>query len=239
MSNSIYTALTRQSGLMKEMQSVAHNIANSATTGFRADGIVFSEHVKAVGQSQPSISFAVADAHVTRSTQGSLTQTDGQFDFAIEGDGFFQVQTSEGLRITRSGAFFPTPQGELVTADGYPVLDIGGAPIFVPADAGDVKLASDGTLSVSGAPLAQIGIVTMAEGSTLVRESGVRFAVDGEVEPVEQPQVLQGFLEGSNVDPVGEIARMIQVQRAYEMGQNFLEKEEERMRSIMSLVTRS
>lgn len=238
MGNSVYATLTRQSGLMKEMQSVANNMANSATTGFRSNGVVFSEHVKSTGTVQPSISFATADAHITDLTQGTVTQTGSPFDFALQGDGFFQTETPAGIRLTRSGAFFPTPEGQLVTADGYPVLDTGGAPVFIPADAGDVSLAADGTLSVNGNPLAQVAVVQPAEGSTLSREDGVRFVVNGEVEAVANPNVMQGFLEGSNVDSVSQIARMIQVQRAYEMGQNFLEKEDERMRSIMSLVTR-
>lgn len=238
MSNPIYASLTRQTGLMREMQSIAHNIANTATTGFKSDAVIFSEHVKATGAGQPSMSFATAEGHMTRSAQGSMTQTGNRYDFAIEGDGFFQVETEAGLRLTRAGAFFPTPEGELVTADGNRVLDAGGAPVFVPADAGDLELAPDGTLSANGNPLAQLGIVQPAEGANVTREDGVRFAVDGDIEPVETPTVLQGFLEGSNVDPVGEIARMIQVQRAYEMGQNFMDKENERLRSIMSLVGR-
>ncbi len=238
MSNSVYASLTRQSGLMKEMQSVANNIANLATTGFRANGVIFSEHVKAVGAGQESLSFATADSHKTSFAQGTITQTGGQFDFAIEGEGFFQIETANGVRLSRSGAFFPTAEGDLVTADGNRLLDAGGAPVFVPADAGQIELAQDGTLSVNGNPLTQIGLVTPQEGATLVREDGVRFAVNGEVDPVETPTLLQGFLEGSNVDPVSEVARMIQVQRAYEMGQNFLEKEEDRLRSIMALIQR-
>lgn len=238
MGNTVYASLTRQSGLLKEMQAIAHNVANLATTGFRAEGVVFAEHVTALGGDQASISFATADAHVTKHLQGALTETGGQYDFAIEGDGFFQVETPNGLRLTRSGAFFPSLEGGLVTAEGYPLLDAGGAPVFVPADAGSVELAADGTLSVNGDPLAQVGLVRPAEGSLLTREDGVRFAVEGDVEPVEAPTLFQGFLESSNVDPVSEIARMIQVQRAYEMGQGFLDKEDERLKGVMSLITR-
>ena len=238
MGNTVYASLTRQSGLLKEMQAIAHNMANMATTGFRAEGVLFSEHVTALDGKQPSISFATADAHVTKQFQGALTQTGGQFDFALEGEGFFQIETPNGVRLTRSGVFFPSPEGGLATAEGYPVLDAGGAPVFVPADAGAVAVAADGTLSVNGDPLAQLGVVRPAEGALLIREDGVRFAVEGDIEPVETPSVFQGFLESSNVDPVGEIARMIQVQRAYEMGQGFLEKEDERLRGVMSLITR-
>lgn len=238
MSNTVYTSLTRQSGLMREMQTVANNIANMATTGYRSENLIFSETVKSMGSEHPSISFATAKGQSTELTQGALTRTGGTYDFAIEGDGFFQVLTPAGERLTRNGAFFASPEGELVTAEGYPVLDPGGAPVFIPADAGQLALAADGTLSVNGDPIGQVGVVQPAEGARLTREDGVRFQVEGAIEPVEAPVVFQGFLESSNVDPVTEIARMIQVQRAYEMGQSFLEKEDERLRGIMSLITR-
>ncbi len=238
MSNSVYAALTRQSGLMAEMQSVANNIANAATTGFRTEGLIFAEHVRSTGPQTPSISMATAGAHATNMAQGTITQTGGTFDMAIEGEGFFQIETPAGIRLSRAGAFIPTPEGDLVTPDGYRLLDAGGAPVFVPGDATSISIAPDGTLSADGNPLSQIGIVRPQDGVDLVREDGVRFRADGPVDPVENPAVLQGFLEGSNVDPVGEVARMIEVQRSYELGQSFLEKEDERLRSIMTLLQR-
>lgn len=238
MSNSVYAALTRQSGLMNEMQSVANNIANSATTGFRTEGLIFAEHVRSTGPETPSISMATAGAHSTNMTQGTMTQTGGTFDLAIEGDGFFQIETPAGLRLSRAGAFIPTPEGDLVTPDGYRLLDAGGAPVFVPGDANSITIAPDGTLSADGNPLSQIGVVLPQVGVDLIREDGVRFRADGAVDSVENPSVLQGFLEGSNVDPVGEVARMIEVQRSYELGQSFLEKEDERLRSVVTLLQR-
>jgi flagellar basal-body rod protein FlgF len=238
MADGIYTTLTRQSGLMREMQMVANNVANASTTGYRAEALIFAEHVQALGPDMPSLSMATATGHMTRQLQGGLSQTGGSFDFAIEGEGFFQIQGPDGLRLTRAGAFMPNGQGDLVTPDGYPVLDAGGAPVFVPPDARDVYLASDGTLSAGGVPIALIGVVLPEDPLAMRRTDGVSFAPGGDVVPVENPRVLQGFLEGSNVDPVAEITRMIQVQRSYEMGQSFSEREDERMRSIMRLVGR-
>ncbi len=223
---------------MREMQTVANNIANMATTGYRSENVIFSETIKSMGAEQPSISFATAKGRSTELAQGGLTQTGGTFDFAIEGDGFFQVLTPAGERLTRNGAFFASPNGELVTSEGFPVLDPGGAPVFVPVDVGEISVSADGTISANGDPLGQIGVVQPSEGTQLLREDGVRFRADGPTEPVDSPAVFQGFLESSNVDPVSEIARMIQVQRAYEMGQSFLDKEDERLRGVMSLVTR-
>lgn len=232
MENATYTTLTRQTGLMREMQVVANNIANAATTGFRAENMIFSEHVVAI-ENGPSISMASGNIGAASEMQGALTSTGGRFDFAIEGAGYFLVQTPAGERLTRAGNFSPNGQGDLVTKDGYPVLDAGGAPIFIPPDASDLGIGSDGTLSSNGRPLAQLGVVLPAEGQDLIREDGVVFVAEAGFEPVENPKVLQGFLENANVDPIRQIARMIEVQRAYEMGQNFLDAENERIRTAM------
>lgn len=238
MGNSIYTTVTRQSGLMKEMQVVANNIANTATTGYRQEGVIFAEHVQKLEGGHPSLSMAAAVGHKTDGSQGALAQTGGTFDLAIEGDGFFQIETPDGPRLTRAGAFIPTAEGELVTPEGYMLLDTGGSPVFVPSDAGQIAIAPDGTISADGTPLGQIGLVRPEDPSGMVREDGVRFKTDSQLEPAEDASMLQGFLEGSNVNAVGQIARMIEVQRAYEMGQSFLEREDERLRSIMALVGR-
>jgi flagellar basal-body rod protein FlgF len=236
MANSIYATITRQTGLMKEMQTVANNMANMATTGYRSENVIFSEHVKASPNGGPSISMATSGGRFTTASQGVLTQTGGTFDLAIEGDGFFQIETPQGIRLTRAGSFIPTPEGDLVTPDGYRLLDAGAAPVFAPGDAKSISIAPDGTLSADGVPLTQIGLVVPEDPKDLVREDGVRFMTEGALLPVENGSMVQGFLEGSNVDAVGQVARMIQVQRAYEMGQSFLEREDQRLKSIMTLI---
>jgi len=236
--NAGYTALTRQSGLLQEMQTVANNIANLATTGFRKEGLIFSEHVHALENGDPSLSMATANARATDRIQGPLSQTGGSFDFAIEGVGFFQIETPDGNQITRAGAFTPSADGELVTNDGYRLLDVGGAPIFIPPDGGKINVSADGTLSVDGFALSQIGLFEPADMHGLSRRDGVRFAVTGDLNPVEDGVILQGYLENSNVNAVGEIARMIEVQRAYELGQQILDKEDERIRGVLQALGR-
>ncbi len=231
METATYTTLTRQSGLMREMQVIANNIANTATTGFRQEGVIFAEYVARTDYG--SISMATAQIHNTSTLQGTLTQTGGQFDVGLNGDGFFLIQTPEGDRLTRSGAFTPSANGDLVNMDGYPVLDPGGAPVFIPPDASDLAVAQDGTLSSQGRPLGQIGVVQPTDFNGMIRHNGTLFESTSGFEPVEQPTIMQGFLESSNVDAVGQIARMIEVQRAYEMGQNFLNAENERITSAI------
>jgi flagellar basal-body rod protein FlgF len=230
-----YATLNRQSGLMREMGVVANNIANASTTGFRREGVVFSEYVAALGQ-DPSLSMAHASGRHVDLSQATLAQTGGSFDFAIQGEGFFLIETPQGERLTRAGSFTPNAEGELVTPDGHRLLDAGGAPVFVPPDA-KVALARDGTLSANGAPVAQIGLWRPVDPLALRHQSGTLFD-GGEVEPVETATVLQGMLEESNVQPVSEIARMIEVQRAYELGQKFLDAEDERVRGVIQALGR-
>ncbi|WP_322867082.1 flagellar hook-basal body complex protein [Aquicoccus sp. G2-2] len=237
MENAGFAALSRQSGLMREMRIVANNIANAATTGYRQEGLIFSEHVAAVPNG-PSLSMAGADVHATSMLQGAMSQTGGQFDLAIEGDGFFRVQTPQGERLTRAGSFTPNGQGDLVTNDGFAVLDAGGAPIFVPPDAHGFSVSADGTVSANGRPLTRIGLYQPVDRTGMVREDGVMFRADAGVELAEGGRIVQGALEGSNVDAVGQVARMIEVQRAYEMGQSFLDAENERQRTALQTIVK-
>lgn len=227
-----YTTLTRQSGLMREMQIIANNVANISTTGFRQEGLLFSEFIRNMNDGT-SLSMASARVHRTSFDQGQLGQTGGQLDVAIEGDGFFLIETPDGERLTRAGSFSPNSVGDLVTMDGLRVLDPGGAPIFIPPNASNISIAPDGTISTEDRLVGQIAIVMPTDPEAMKRETGVMFLAETGFEPLENGRMAQGFLESSNVDPILQMARMIEVQRAYELGQNFLKKEDERVRSAL------
>lgn len=232
MENAGYTTLTRQSGLLREMRIVANNIANTATSGFRQEGLVFSEYVKSVDGAS-SLSMGQGNVRHTSFEQGTLTQTGGQFDFAIEGDAFFAIDTPNGERLTRSGAFSPNAEGDLVTMDGHRVLDAGGAPVFIPPGVSDLSIASDGTISTEGDPIGQLGLFQPINAQGMVREDGVMFRADEGYEPAERAQVLQRYVENSNVDPILQLSRMIEIQRAYELGASFLEAEDQRLQKAL------
>lgn len=237
MSTSIVT-LSRQVGLMREMNTIANNIANAGTTGFRREGVTFSEFVQTTPGGD-SLSIAAARARRIDLSQGGLQPTGGQFDFAIEGEGFFLVDTPRGERLTRAGAFSPNAFGDLVTPAGDPLLDAGRARVFVPPDVQTVTLGADGTLSADGNPVAQIGLFRPLDAKGLTREAGALFRAEGGVEPViEGGRILHGRIEGANVEPVLEIARMIEVQRAYELGQAFLDRESDRRSKLIDTLTR-
>ena len=213
MENASYAGITRQQGLMAEMRTIANNIANASTTGFKAEEVMFSEYI-------------------------GLARTGGPFDLAIEGDGFFLVETPNGERLTRAGSFTPNGDGDLVTMDGYPVLDAGGAPVFIPQDAGEIGIAPDGTISAGGNPVGQIGLVLPADPLKMTREGGTLFNPQGGFDAATDGRMMQGFLEQSNVNPIIQIGRMIEVQRAYELGQSFMEKEDERIRGVIQSLSR-
>ncbi|SNR41244.1 flagellar hook-basal body complex protein [Paracoccus sediminis] len=238
MENAIYATLTRQSGLMAEMRVVANNIANANTTGFRREGVIFAEHLSALDRNGDTLSMANARGRLVDLDQGVLTQTGGNYDLAIEGDGFFLIETPDGNRLTRAGVFLPSAEGELMTADGFRLLDEGMAPIIVPAGASGVAVGADGTLSANGVAFGRIGVFAAPENGQLTYQSGTSFTTDAAPQPVNDARIRQGFLEESNVDSVFEITRMIEVQRAYELGQSFLDREDQRIRSAITGMTR-
>lgn len=233
-----YVALTRQSGLAKELQAVANNIANLSTTGYRREGVLFAEHVRSLPTEGGGIAMTEARARYFDELQGSLEETGGTLDLAIEGDGYFTVRTPEGERLTRAGAFTRNADGVVVNADGHALLDEGGGEIMIPFEVKAISVSSDGTVSVDGGPVGRVGLVTVEDQTGLTREAGVLFRADKGTMPMEDGRVLQGFLEQSNVNPVAELSRMIEVQRAYEYGAKLMDQEDQRILKVVTTLGR-
>lgn len=228
MNNTSYVIMSRQAGLSKELTSVANNIANADTTGFRREGVLFSEYVKSLGTSERSLSQTRIGGHFFNAAGGALTKTGASFDVAIDGEGFFTVDTPRGERLTRAGSFMLNNQGQLTMPEGYSVLGEGGTPITIPQDAGEITIAPDGAIAADGAPLGRLTLVTVP-ATALQREGGSLFYATEPAQAVENPQMRQGFTEGSNVNAVVELSRLIEVQRAYELGQQLLQQEHDRI----------
>ena len=235
--DAIYPFITRQAGLVREMDTIAQNIANASTTGYRAESVIFAEHVTRQRGDDPSLSMGHATGRTTDLAQGGLALTGGTYDMAVEGEGFFTVGGADGeTLLTRAGDFATDAQGMLMTNDGHPVLDVGGAPIVVPGGPGELVVSRDGTMSKDGQPFSQMGLVTVDDPIGLLRVSDNRFRHQGELLPVENPGIMQGFVEASNTKPVLEIARMIEVQNAYGASQSILDREDERLRAMMRIM---
>lgn len=233
MTNPIYTLLSMQVGLRQQVDVIAHNVANLSTTGFKREDLAFATHIERL--ELPGGRLAMAEVRTSYSDlrTGALQRTGNPFDVAIQGSGFFAVETAAGVRYTRDGRFSTNQLGELVTATGHRVLDEGGAPIVIPAQVSDIAVSADGTLRApDGRPLGVLGLLELPEGF-LRREADNLFASEVEPEPALEARIAQGFLEGSNVDSVRELTDLIEAQRAYERGSAMLETEDERIRRMI------
>ena len=227
MNNASYVTLTRQDGLLREMQVIANNIANQATAGFKQQGITFSEYVQHSGQDD-FLSMAVAHVPKRDTSQGALRMTGGQFDMAIQGQGYFAVQTDQGVRLSRAGAFYLNAQGALVNYDNIPVLDERQKPILLPPEIQTVDIRANGEVVADGTTLAKVGLFVPQDDQRILSENGVLFDPKGPIVPSISSQIQSGYLEEANVDPILQIARMIEIQRAFEIGEKLAEQENER-----------
>ena len=241
MDNPTYVSLSRQSGLLKELSVIANNMANAGTTGFKREGAIFTEYVKSAGSAKSSdspresMSMGRLGAHVSHFESGELSQTGGTLDVAIDGEGFFLVETPQGERLTRAGHFSTDNEGTLINTSGYAVLDDSGGRIQIPQEVNILAIGGDGTISADGVELGKLGLVN-ANPQELSREGDNLWVAENGYAPVEEATFVQGFLEGSNVQPIAEIARMIEVQRAYDVGQKLLEIENDRIESVITTI---
>lgn len=229
--------LTRSTGLMREMNLIANNIANISTVGFRKEGVVFSEVVEELPAAGGGIAMTAARTRFTDAREGDMRHTGQPFDLAVAGAGFFQVQTDEGAFLTRAGNFSPRADGTLTLPSGAQLLDAAGAAVQIPADARQITIGADGTIATQDGPIGRVGLWQPDEGDAPERADGVLFKPGAPPIPAEDgSEVLQGTLEGSNVSPVMEMSRMIAVQRAYEFSQSFISTEDNRVRDAVRIL---
>ncbi len=238
MSNAVYTALSKQAGLSKELNSIANNVANASTAGYRREGYLFSEYIQRLEPQDRSLSQSNVAGHFFDATPGALTQTGGAFDVAIDGEGYFLVETPRGERLTRQGSFLLDAEGQLVTPDGNRVLGEGGSPVTIPPEAANITIAIDGTIAADGAPVGKLGLVTV-DPTALAREGNNLMRATQDYEAVENPKLRQGFVEASNVNAVIEVSRLIEVQRAYELNQQLMKDEDERIQKTVDAMRRT
>jgi len=219
--NAAYIGLSRQMTLRRELDIAANNIANANTTGFKVEQLMVSAEIGGRARNdsiRPGASF-VLDQGVGRDfAQGSLDQTGRDLDFAIDGEGvFFRIQDGGGEAYTRDGAFTISPEGELVTKAGLPVLGDGGPIVIDPAQ-GPMTVASDGTISQQGLPVGRLDLARFDALAVLSKDGDGLYRNASNAAPIEATgvQVRQGMLESSNVNPLIEITQLIEISRAYE-----------------------
>ncbi|MCC7015682.1 MAG: flagellar basal-body rod protein FlgF [Rhodospirillales bacterium] len=229
-------SLSRQTGLRRQMEVVANNLANMNTVGFKGENMMFVDHfVRSRGGEKPfpqKLHFVRDIATFRNAIEGEITQTNNALDVAITGPGYFVVQTPDGERYTRNGRFQLDQSGQLVTQEGFAVLTQGGPIVLGPRDA-SVDIARDGTVASETGQLGKLRVVTFDNEAALRQVGNTLFRTDETPRAAEKPTVIQGALEASNVQPIVEITRMIDVQRTYESLARFIDREDERIRTLV------
>lgn len=217
MQTGLYVALSSQIALEKRLSTIADNVANANTVGFRGTGVKFEELVS--GSGKGALNFVSPGDTFIPNTAGALRETGNPFDFAVQGDVWFGIETPAGTVMTRDGRFTMRDTGELVTLQGFPVLDAGGAAIQLDPQGGPPAAGQDGSLRQGGRLVAALGLYQFQPGSSYVRYGNSGIVPNGRPEPVVDRMdvgIAQGFVEESNVNPVREMMQLIQVQRAFD-----------------------
>lgn len=234
METSSYVGLSGQLALERRLATIAHNIANAGTSGFRAEGVQFSSIVSPTAPFRTA--FATTGAPFAETRAGGLTQSGNPLDVAVQGDGFFAVATPQGVAYTRDGRMQMLPTGDLVSTAGYPMLDISGSPLTVNPAGGTISVLRDGMIQQDGRNLGAIGLfkLDLSKGYTRTDNAGLVPAVPAE--PVDDfigNGVVQGYVEESNVNPILEMTNLIAVQRAFEALNGGLEQRDQALRDAI------
>lgn len=236
MENAGYIALSRQMVLRREMDVIANNMANLNTPAYKGQSMLFVEYLETTDSGE-KMSFVQDISLVRNLTEGQMTTTENPLDLAIAGEGYFEIETPVGPRYSRNGVFQLNADGQLVTSSGQPVLGEGGQPITLPPNSTDVTITRDGTISTSHGPAGRLRLVRFEDEQAMVKLADGLYDADGQdALPAEGAEVMQGMVEGSNVQGIIELTRMIETARSYSSTGKLVNDEHERLRrAIQSL----
>ena len=221
MQSSLYVALSGLVALQKRLDTIANNIANVNTGGFRAEEVTFSTVLSQAGP-EPT-AFAASGADYISRQPGGLTRTGNPLDIAVQGDAWFALQSPNGVVYTRDGRLHVDDAGTLRSVNDYPILDAGGGPITLDPGGGTPTISQDGMISQNGAQIGAVGLFSIHPAARLTRADNSSVKTDIPATPVldfSTNGVAQGVTESSNVNPVLEMTRMIEVSRAFDTASN-------------------
>ncbi|MEI8178426.1 flagellar basal-body rod protein FlgF [Aestuariivirga sp.] len=226
--------LSGQLALERRLETIANNVANAGTAGYKAEAITFATIVSKTQPFQTSFAFD-GGPHVNMAG-GALKQTGNPLDVAVRGKGFLAISTPQGTAYTRDGRMQMLPTGDIVTLEGHPVLDAGGAPLTADPAGGAPDIANDGTVRQKGRALGALGLfdIDLSKGYSRYENSAfIPAAATTPIDDFTRDGIVQGFTEESNVNPVTEMTRLIAVQRAFEAMSASLEQRDQAMRETI------
>ena len=263
MSKGIYTAVSGAMAQSAKMDTIANNLANVNTPGFKRDTQIFKEYLSAYEKEPTTITVPRIPASIesfydtaggdksyvdlagtsTDFSQGGLKQTGSALDLAIDGDGFFEVLTPEGVRLTRAGSFTIDNQGRVTTKQGFPVLKEGAAGTdptgrFLQTNGGQMNVSDNGELFENGAAVGKLSVVNVTNKEALQKIGnnyyGFKDTIPYELENSTTSKITQGFVETSNVNIVSEMADMITATRTFESTQKAIQAYDEMQKRLVN-----
>lgn len=217
MQQGLYVSLSAQISLERRLETIAANVANANTPGYRVDGVSFSTELAKAGDN--NVAFVDQGQGFISRKSGALIPTGNPLDIAVQGEGWFAVQSNGGAVYTRDGRMTMDDNGGLVSLTGAPVLDAAGAPIQLDPSAGAPSIAHDGMISQNGRQVGAVGLFQLDPNAKLTRAGNSGFTTDSAAQPIldfRSNSVVQGSIEGANVDPVREMTRLIEISRTFD-----------------------
>jgi flagellar basal-body rod protein FlgF len=240
MQSNIYVALSAQMALQRRLETLANNVANTNTVGYRGDEMSFEELLTPAGKDPVSF-VSQGENHISTKT-GEITQTGNALDIAVRGDAWLAIQTPNGVAYTRDGRMQMDVEGKLTTLDGYPFLDAGGVPIQLNPNDPSPTINKAGTIEQAGNNLGAFGLYRMPRGAKLTRAEGVSVVSDQAPTPeldFLNNGVLQGYVEKSNVNPILEMTHLVTIQRNFEAVSNMLSETENSLQDSLKTIAGS
>lgn len=234
MQSALYVSLSAQVALEKRLETIANNMANMKTAAFRADAVKF-ETALSRAAAKP-VAFASSGENFISRTAGSVTQTGNGLDVAVVGNSWLGFTSPSGTAYTRDGRMQINANGELQTLNGYPILDAGGAPIIVDPLAGPLTIGRDGTITQGTNRVGVLGLFDISADAKLRRFGNSGVVPDRPAAPVLEflnTGFQQGYVEGSNVDPLSELTQLITVSRAFQGVSSLVENSENSLQNAI------
>lgn len=231
MENSLYIGLSKQVVLRENMDIIAQNVANINTPGYRGQNMIFSEYISDPKRMKEDMSLVLDYGQYQVTDPGSMKETGAPLDIALVGNGFLGIQTPNGIQYTRAGNLTMDAEGVVRNARGLPVASTGGGEITIPSNAKEIRIDQKGVITTEQGEIGQLQISEFTNYQTLDPQGNGLYATTEVPIPAEGTVVKQGYIEGSNVQAVVEMTRMIDVHREYQMVQNIMQSEHERLRT--------
>lgn len=217
MQSGIYVGLSGQIALQTRLDTVANNVANASTAGYRAEEVTFESELSRIPPNP--VAFTAANETYLSRESGPVTRTDNPLDVAVRGDAWLSVDQGGQQVYTRDGRMQMGPNGDLQNLNGDAVLDVGGAPIILNPNGGTPEISPDGAIFQNGQRIGALGLFRIDENARLTRAGNAAVVPDQPAIPALDFAVVgvrQGYVEGSNVNPVMEMTRLIDIHRRFD-----------------------